>query len=960
MAKKEGDRSKILSTFMKKNLPLLSKVLIFFLVLSITLNARAQNQTVAGDLTINGRADVISGPLSVGTASFTDDNSNQTTAEGLTLHYSEVPQIWDLGNYVPGRSTIIQRVAQEKVDFQWQVSVPDTLGGFDPVTLMKLSNETLFVTPSIEGDGTENILPNQTLDGGAASILTKSLADTLYLATSGGTVTGNVTFNGTVNVTTLGNSFTGLGTDYRLTNQIATHVDSIMTRQLSDQRYIKVTDDGHTFVYGPNASAEFSGIAMGYWAKATENAIAIGHHTDGSGERSVAMGYVAFAPGEGAIAIGGAYADHLRSIALNGIAQAAGSVAIGIGSESTRPGQVSIGNYNQFQPLSHSKNLSDYVFVVGNGNGIPEDPQERSNAFTILRNGDTEIKGSLTVVGTDNRLPNQIANQAHSIMTRQATDQRYVPITHDGLSFIYGENALIEFSGIALGQHAAANANAISIGVWAGKTAGMASGAGSISIGYAARAVAPQSIAFGPGTWGGGNDSISIGVEAAGLSEGSVAIGRGARSSRPGQIVLGSYNIVEGLSHSTWEFDNLLVVGNGGSDIQRSNALIVKRNGNMEVYGTSLTVNGVEVLTEAALLTIQATIDDAIEDVNLGTGNYISRSGSIAMTYGSNSTAVAHSIALGEESTASGTLSSSAIGYQAKANQAGTHALGSYLIANRAGQVVVGRYNDYGSTLEGSATETASDAMFVIGNGSGEVDRRNALVVRRNGNIEFSGNALTFNGEALLSQSAAATLYLTHSSASESYLSISAAAAAYQPKPEEGIAFLTSEDLVAIQADIDSKIDATELADALDDLDVSGNYLSKNPSVGLAYGTGSTALAGTSAIGSQSVTNQAGTHAIGSHIIANRPGQVVVGSYNDYGTTQTGSSTANDDDAVFVIGVGNGIPEDEHERKNALEVKRSGDVHVTGGVLRVLPAGNLSMGSYNQGPRPAPLPEPEE
>jgi hypothetical protein len=157
---------------------------------------------------------------------------------------------------------------------------------------------------------------------------------------------------------------------------------------------------------------------------------------------------------------------------------------------------------------------------------------------------------------------------------------------------------------------------------------------------------------------------------------------------------------------------------------------------------------------------------------------------------------------------------------------------------------------------------------------------------------------------------------------------------------------------VTIQDDIDGKIGAAELADALADIDLSGNYLSKNPQIGLAYGSGSQALASTSAIGTGAVANQAGAHAIGEYVVANRPGQVVVGMYNEFGDTESGSSTAAATDNVFIVGVGSpGTSGQPDERKNALVVKRDGNVHLTG-VMRVPPAGNLLMGEFNEGPQP--------
>lgn len=657
------------------------------------------------------------GPLSLGTSSFYDELDDETTAEGLTIHYSETSQIWSGGNFVQGRSTIVQRVGQELADFYWQTSEPDGLGGFTAVDLMKLSNEQLLVQPSILGQGTLNLLPNQTLSGGNGSILTLGLADNRYLSNAGGTIAGNLTITG---------------------SDVTINGSKVLTE--ADEGYIKYTPDGRIVTAGASVTEWTGGIGLG--------------------GGSTVSGYQA----------------------------------------------IAIGNW----------------------------------------------------------------------------------------SFALGDRS------VALGRDANASANV------------------SIAIGY--------------GPYAGGQRSIVIGHYAGSYAEGSIAIGQEAKTTQKGQVVLGNFNETAPYSpDNALPNDWLFSLGNGTADNARSNALVVRRNGDMEVKGTSLTVNGNQVLTEAAL-------DAAIETVNLGGGNYLSKSPLIGLTYGTNTTAAAHSVALGEESVASGTLSSSAMGYFTLANQSGTHALGNYLVANRPGQIVLGNYNDFGLDSAGSATADPADAIFVIGNGSADNARSNALVIKRGGDIALQGTSLTYNGAGLLTQASADTLYLSQAQATANYLTVTAATAAYQTKPAVGIDFLTSEDLVTIQASIEAKIDESELEAALENIDLSGNYLSNDPQVGLAYGTGSSAVAASSS-------------AIGEHVEANMTGQVVVGRYNK---VETASNPPTEDDPVFVVGVGNGIPEDEGERKNAVVVKRNGDVNVTGGVLRVMPAGDLFMG-FTSGPAPIEL-----
>ena len=77
----------------------------------------AQDTTIPGNLTVNGTTDVLAGPLTLGTVTFEDNSSNQTFAAGLSIGFSEVPQTWSGGNYVPGRAVTIHRVGHELAEF---------------------------------------------------------------------------------------------------------------------------------------------------------------------------------------------------------------------------------------------------------------------------------------------------------------------------------------------------------------------------------------------------------------------------------------------------------------------------------------------------------------------------------------------------------------------------------------------------------------------------------------------------------------------------------------------------------------------------------------------------------------------------------------------------------------------------------------------------------------------------
>jgi hypothetical protein len=66
--------------------------------------------------------------------------------------------------------------------------------------------------------------------------------------------------------------------------------------------------------------------------------------------------------------------------------------------------------------------------------------------------------------------------------------------------------------------------------------------------------------------------------------------------------------------------------------------------------------------------------------------------------------------------------------------------MGLFTIARDYGSLVIGAYNDVGNTSNRSATSLNSDNQaFVIGNGTGNDSRSNALVIDFFGNIETEG-----------------------------------------------------------------------------------------------------------------------------------------------------------------------------------------------------------------------------
>jgi hypothetical protein len=133
--------------------------------------------------------------------------------------------------------------------------------------------------------------------------------------------------------------------------------------------------------YDSKAIGPFS-MATGYESRAGVTfAIASAPFAVASGDRSTASGYASVASGDTAVASG------FQSAASGRFSEAAGANTIAAGS-----GQFVVGQYNSPQGDPTFWFGGDDLVQVGNGT----DATHRSNAFTIKKNGDTTVAGTLT------------------------------------------------------------------------------------------------------------------------------------------------------------------------------------------------------------------------------------------------------------------------------------------------------------------------------------------------------------------------------------------------------------------------------------------------------------------------------------------------------------------------------------------------------------------------------------
>jgi hypothetical protein len=135
--------------------------------------------------------------------------------------------------------------------------------------------------------------------------------------------------------------------------------------------------------------------------------------------------------------------------------------------------------------------------------------------------------------------------------------------------------------------------------------------------------------------------------------------------------------------------------------------------------------------------------------VNGGTsvaiGNRTEANGTVSTAIGSHTQANGdYSTAIGR-STIANAVNSTAIGYNNTANGSYATAMGIGTISKGYASFVTGMYND--SILLGNQTFNPSDLtpIFIIGNGNNILDRTNAMVVLKNGNVSIGNNGIPVN-----------------------------------------------------------------------------------------------------------------------------------------------------------------------------------------------------------------------
>jgi autotransporter adhesin len=298
-------------------------------------------------------------------------------------------------------------------------------------------------------------------------------------------------------------------------------------------------------------------------------ATALGGGTTASGQSSTAMGSSTTASGFASTAMGNSTtASGYNSTALGRDTQASGQYSLAAGFSTTAQAwaSVAIGRYNTLTGDSDNWVLSDPLFVVGNGTVV-----NRADAFTVFKDAGLVAAGRYE--------------------PSTSTD-RTIPATGAGVRMMwYPEKAAFragaceDLPGGGDESTAWDDANVGSYSTAFGRNT-IASGQFSTALGTATEASGTDAVAMNWSTNATANASVATGYGTTASGDYSVAMGFATTSQAYGSLVLGRYNTVGGQTDSWVSTDPVLVVGHGSSNNSRSNALFLRKNGDLTIAGT--------------------------------------------------------------------------------------------------------------------------------------------------------------------------------------------------------------------------------------------------------------------------------------------------------------------------------------------------------------------------------------
>lgn len=397
-----------------------------------------------------------------------------------------------------------------------------------------------------------------------------------------------------------------------------------------------------------NASADYA-ISIGRNTTASgTNAVSTGYQTTASGSYATALGSQTSATGSYATSMGnGSIASGSIATAMGALTKAKGTMSTAAGYETVAKsyGSFVVGAFNDTSSMSNEIAVvaTDALFVVGNGTSAVS----RKNAMVALRNGNVGIgvsqptarlqvndsavlfRGPTTVPLSTAYLP-PVSGQGVRLMwypQKAALRAGYVASNRWDADSIGRASVALGYNSIAKGQYSLAlgyNAQARGVESMAFGSDAVSNAQSSVAIGSYSYAAGDHSFAIGDRATAGDYGSYALGVLSSANPIHAVAVGYSAsatgqyaialgieansqslygKSFGTGTIVTGYGATSLGMFNDTLVNSNrtarvstgpLLIVGNGTSSINRSNALMILNNGNTGI-GTNAPIEKLHV-----------------------------------------------------------------------------------------------------------------------------------------------------------------------------------------------------------------------------------------------------------------------------------------------------------------------------------------------------------------------------
>ncbi len=281
------------------------------------------------------------------------------------------------------------------------------------------------------------------------------------------------------------------------------------------------------------------------------------------------------------------------------------------------------------------------------------------------------------------------------------------------LSFGFNTKAMGDYSS-AWGFNTTAS-GALSTAWGAGTSA---TGLRSTAWGSSSKASGNYSTVWGQDTEASGGTSTAWGTNTTASGTHSTAWGDNVSALSAYETALGRFTSIytPNSSNNWYDNDRLFVIGNGKDKYNRTNALMLMKNGDFLLDMDSIPLNNVLInddflffnAEKYALRFGKLNNSDSWSPVNTGNGSF-------------------------------------AFGLNTKAQGAYSTAWGENTVAASGFETVLGRYNNI-YIPKSDSSWNQNDRLFVIGNGNSATDRNNALTLIKNGNFLLDMDSVPPNG----------------------------------------------------------------------------------------------------------------------------------------------------------------------------------------------------------------------